>query len=185
MAFIVKGGVSIVDQVQLMFTGMLLIMYPSGVERGLELTPLVNPSPSNTRRSTSSVHLTRTGTNTERTFKRHLQQKENPSTREPDLPQPVALIPYNKGISDKVGIHDIRTIFTPPKKIGQTLRPVKDQIKMENPGVYAVPSGDCEAFYIGETNRQVRTTAGGGRNLGRQLKLRRSPTHSIGTQVPL
>jgi Reverse transcriptase (RNA-dependent DNA polymerase) len=102
---------------------------------------------------------------TERTFRRHLKRKKDTPTqvadKETDLLQPVALIPYSKGTSDKVGRilrrHNIKTIFTPPRKIGQALRPVKDQIKMENPGVYKVPCGGCEALYIGETKRQVRT----------------------------
>jgi hypothetical protein len=101
---------------------------------------------------------------TERTFRRHLRNKKSTpeeSASELDLDRPTALLPYAKGTTDKVGRilrrHNIRTIFAPPRKIGQTLRPVKDRIRNENPGVYKVPCEDCEALYIGETKRQVRT----------------------------
>jgi hypothetical protein len=81
----------------------------------------------------------------ERTFRRHLRRRGYASTqetkREPNLLLPVALIPNSKGTPDKVGriilCHNVKTIFNPPKKIGQALKPVKDQLKMENP-VYAV-----------------------------------------------
>jgi hypothetical protein len=87
-----------------------------------------------------------------------MRKRKDPSSEktdiEPDLLQPVALIPYSKGTSDKVGRllrrHNIRTIFTPPKN---ALRPVKDLIRIENPGVYKVPCGGCEALYIGETGQ--------------------------------
>ena len=53
-----------------------------------------------------------------------------------DLPQPVARIPYIMGSSDKVDRilhrHNIKRILT--LLIGQALRPVKDQIRMESPG---------------------------------------------------
>ena len=53
--------------------------------------------------------------------------------------------------------HGIKTVFKPPKKIGQALKPVKDYILFGNHGVYAVPCGDCQATSIVETKRQIRT----------------------------
>jgi len=51
--------------------------------------------------------------------------------------------------------YNIRTIFKPPKKIGQFLRNPKDQRPpLSSAGVYRIPCS-CGKVYIGETGRMV------------------------------
>ncbi|XP_018311528.1 uncharacterized protein [Mycetomoellerius zeteki] len=71
----------------------------------------------------------------------------------------LAFLPFVKGTTDRIGRilnkHNIRTIFKPPKKIGQILKNPKDQRPpLSSAGVYKIPCS-CGQVYIGETGRMV------------------------------
>lgn len=70
-------------------------------------------------------------------------------------------LPYIQGTTDRISKilqkHKIRTIFKPPKKIGQLLPNPKDpRAPLSNPGVYKIPCS-CGKVYIGETGRKIST----------------------------
>jgi hypothetical protein len=50
--------------------------------------------------------------------------------------------------------HDIRGINLPPKKIFNSLRPVKDVLGLKTPGVYCIPC-ECGKVYVGQSGRTV------------------------------
>ncbi|XP_015126351.1 uncharacterized protein LOC107047936 [Diachasma alloeum] len=71
----------------------------------------------------------------------------------------VAILPYLRGTRDRMGKilgkHNIRTIFQPPKKIGQLLRSAKDpRPPLSAPGVYEIPCSYGKV-YIGEIGRKI------------------------------
>ena len=70
----------------------------------------------------------------------------------------LSILSYVKGTTDRIGRilnkHNIRTIFKPPKKIGQILRNRKDQRSLSSAGVYKIPC-TCGQVYIGETGRMI------------------------------
>ena len=71
----------------------------------------------------------------------------------------LSILPYVKGTTDWIGRilnkHNIRTIFKPPKKIGQILRSPKDQRSpLSSAGVYKIPCF-CGQVYIEETGRMI------------------------------
>lgn len=88
---------------------------------------------------------------------RHIRKR--PSDDQTEQPSKRAFLPYMKGVTDRIGKvlkrHNIKTIFRPPKKIGQYLRSVKDKVPLQTPGVYAVPCS-CGLFYIGQTKRSIQ-----------------------------
>ena len=56
----------------------------------------------------------------------------------------LSILPYIKGTTDRIGRilnkHNIRIIFKPPKKIGQTLRNPKDQrLPLSSAEIYKIP----------------------------------------------
>ncbi|XP_018355601.1 PREDICTED: uncharacterized protein LOC108756357 [Trachymyrmex septentrionalis] len=71
----------------------------------------------------------------------------------------LSILSYVKGTTDRIGRilnkHNIRTIFKPPKKIGQILRNPKDQRPpLSSAGVYKILCF-CGQVYVGETGRMV------------------------------
>lgn len=70
------------------------------------------------------------------------------------------ILPFVKGTSEKLGRifkkHSIKTVFKPPSKIKDFLRPAKDKIPLSTPGVYEIPCS-CGDVYIGETKRLIST----------------------------
>jgi len=83
---------------------------------------------------------------------------EQPSQNETSK-RTFSVLPYVKGTTDRIGRilnkYNIRTIFKPPKKIGQFLRNPKDQRPpLSSAGVYRIPCS-CGKVYIGETGRMV------------------------------
>ena len=71
-----------------------------------------------------------------------------------------AVLPYVKGVTDKIGYilkrASIKTYFKPLKRISQFLPPVKCQIPLQDAGVYKLDC-DCGLSYIGQTKRSIRT----------------------------
>ncbi|CAH0715137.1 unnamed protein product, partial [Brenthis ino] len=71
-----------------------------------------------------------------------------------------AVLPYMRGITDKIGYilkrASFKTYFKPPKKISQFLPPVKCHIPLQDAGVYKLDC-DCGLSYIGQTKRSIRT----------------------------
>ncbi|KAL0842481.1 hypothetical protein ABMA28_014575 [Loxostege sticticalis] len=69
-----------------------------------------------------------------------------------------AVLPYMKGVTDKIGNilkrASIKTYFKPPKKIHQFLPPVKCNIPLQDAGVYRLEC-DCGLSYIGQTKRSI------------------------------
>lgn len=72
-----------------------------------------------------------------------------------------AFLPFVKGVTDKIGRllkkqYNIKTVYTPWKKIGNVLRSPKDYIPLQHPGVYKVDCS-CGSSYIGQTKRSIAT----------------------------
>jgi len=72
----------------------------------------------------------------------------------------LSILPYVKGTTNRIGRilnkHNIRTIFKPPKKIGQILRNPEDQRSLlSSAGVYKIPCS-CGQVYIRETERMIK-----------------------------
>ena len=90
-------------------------------------------------------HETRTRSNTDET------QKPSRSR---------AFLPYVKGVTDRISKmlnkFDIKTIFKPTQNIARSLRPVKDVIPLQTPGVYKIECS-CGLAYVGQTKRPIAT----------------------------
>ena len=69
-----------------------------------------------------------------------------------------AFIPYCGNVSNRIGRilkkHKIKSIYLPPAKIRQKLRPIKDDLGLNTPGVYKIPC-ECGLVYIGQTGRTI------------------------------
>jgi hypothetical protein len=52
--------------------------------------------------------------------------------------------------------HNIKSVGLPPRKIGNFLRPVKDDLGLKTPGVYSIPC-KCGQDYMGQTGRYIDT----------------------------
>lgn len=85
----------------------------------------------------------------------HRKRPKNPTVER--LP---AILPYIKGITDKIGNilrrASIKTYFKPHKKISQYLRPIKSHIPFQDAGVYKLDC-ECGLSYIGQTKRSIGT----------------------------
>ncbi|GJQ71837.1 hypothetical protein Trydic_g11516 [Trypoxylus dichotomus] len=70
-----------------------------------------------------------------------------------------------KGIMDKIGRllrkHQIQSIFSTDRKIGQILNIPKGRIPLEAQGVYEIPCRNCNLYFMGQTNRKIRVTREG------------------------
>ena len=101
-------------------------------------------------------------TNTD--IKKAIKKQQNPkntSKNNDEEPRQKAVLPYIKGITDKIGRvlrkNNITPIFKPQKTIANILGNPKDKIELENHGVYSIPCADCDQTYIGQTNRRIST----------------------------
>ena len=88
---------------------------------------------------------------------KHTNKTTAPNTQTDD--RTLTILPYVKGTTDRIGRilnkHNIRTIYKPPKKIGQILKNPKDpRPPLSSAGVYRIPCS-CGQVYIGETGRMV------------------------------
>ncbi|XP_049877866.1 uncharacterized protein LOC126375067 [Pectinophora gossypiella] len=87
-----------------------------------------------------------------------LRPKPKVKTTVPRVERQPAFLPYLKGVTDKIGNilnkYLIKTIFTPSKKIAQSLRSPKDCFPFESPGVYKIDCS-CGSSYIGQTKRSI------------------------------
>ncbi|MBV2145475.1 MAG: hypothetical protein KTM48_01895, partial [Wolbachia endosymbiont of Pissodes strobi] len=100
------------------------------------------------------------GNNIRKAINQQKQTRKKPeSNEEQNLPK--AILPYIKGVTDKVGRilrkHKIKPIFKPQQTLAQVLGNPKDKVQLENQGVYSIPCGDCQKSYIGQTNRRIST----------------------------
>jgi hypothetical protein len=59
-------------------------------------------------------------------------------------------------ISRLLSRHKIKSVGLTPKKIPSFLRPVKDHMGLETPGVYSMPC-ECGQVYIGQTGCSIET----------------------------
>ena len=82
----------------------------------------------------------------------------------PDKPsKSLAVLPYIPQLGEKIkrvlANHSIKTVFKPPRKIGQLLPSPKDHLDLNfrQGAIYEIPCGDCDLKYIGETKRSFNT----------------------------
>jgi hypothetical protein len=99
--------------------------------------------------------------NIKRAFRSQENKTKNPVTdTEQELNNRKAILPYIQGVSEKIGKilqnHSIKTIYRPVKKIRNYLRPVKDKLQLQTPGVYHIQCS-CGQCYIGESKRLIST----------------------------
>ena len=78
----------------------------------------------------------------------------------------VVTIPYCSGLSEKLnrifGKHNTRVASKPERTIRDILVKPKDRTPQDQQcgAIYKIPCADCDAFYIGETGRQLNTRIG-------------------------
>lgn len=86
------------------------------------------------------------------------KKKKNENVEDSRDGQPTAFLPFCGATSNKIGRvlgrHGIRSIFRPPRKIKEMLRPVKDSLGLRTPGIYNIPC-ECGSNYIGQSIRTV------------------------------
>ncbi|XP_060535885.1 uncharacterized protein LOC132707891 [Cylas formicarius] len=96
-----------------------------------------------------------------RTISKAISKQQQPQQRVQDETQrrSIAVLPYIKGVTDKIGRilrkHDISTAYKPDHTIGAILRNPKQKITLENQGAYSVACGSCSLTYVGQTNRRI------------------------------
>jgi hypothetical protein len=75
-----------------------------------------------------------------------------------DKPVSIAMLPYfyttYNCLSWLLSRHNIKSAALPPKRISSFLRPVKDDVGLQTPGVDSVPC-ECGIVYIGQTGRSI------------------------------
>lgn len=86
--------------------------------------------------------------------------RQTPRVRTPTVERKPAVLPFVRGVTDKIG-HilkrvSIKTYFKPLKKMSQFLRPVKSNTPLQSAGVYKLDC-ECGLSYIGQTKRSIST----------------------------
>lgn len=85
---------------------------------------------------------------------------QKPHMKTPTVERKPAVLPYVKGVTDKIGNilkrASIKTYFKPMKKMSQYLRPVKSSIPLQSAGVYKLDC-ECGLSYVGQTKRSIAT----------------------------
>lgn len=70
----------------------------------------------------------------------------------------IARVPYYSSISSKIGWmlakHGVQTIFKPPAKIQQMLRPIKADLGFKQAAMYHIPC-ECRRSYFGQTGMLI------------------------------
>ncbi|XP_026317432.1 uncharacterized protein LOC113228374, partial [Hyposmocoma kahamanoa] len=88
------------------------------------------------------------------------RQCRRPRVKPPTVERRPAILPYVRGVTDKIGRvlrrASIKTYFKPLRKISQFLRPVKCNIPLQDAGVYKLDC-ECGLSYIGQTKRSICT----------------------------
>jgi hypothetical protein len=78
---------------------------------------------------------------------------KNKQQKKTEEPTGIVMLPYQHATSNKIsrvlGKYNMKTIHVPMKKTISTVRPLKDNLGLKNPGVYCIPRG-CSEVYIGQ-----------------------------------
>jgi len=93
----------------------------------------------------------------------HPLRPKDPNKQEQEHCGLIATIPYVKGTTERIKrvleSYNIKTAIKPLTTLRQLLSKPKDEVPLEKKTgvVYEIPCGNCEAVYIGETGRALKT----------------------------